>query len=145
MKCGKEKKLNKFYTSASGVLGVTNKCKKCERDYSRSASGVIRLIYSNQKITSKKRGHTPPQYSQQQLKDWLLDNEKFTYIYNHWVYSNYEQDLKPSIDRLDIIKGYSFDNIQVLTWAENRDKGKIERSESINKHEDKIRSLMRGE
>jgi len=31
--------------------------------------------------------------------------------------------MKPSIDRINNNKGYSFDNIQIMTWAENKAKG----------------------
>ena len=40
-KCGKEKKLSKFYKSKSGRLGVASKCKKCELMYGRSVDKVV--------------------------------------------------------------------------------------------------------
>ena len=40
-------------------------------------------------------------------------------LFLKWQSSNYKRNLAPSIDRKDDTKGYSFENITVMTWKEN--------------------------
>jgi len=46
----------------------------------------------------------------------------FEELYNNWVKHGYDKWYKPSVDRLNDDKGYSFSNIQLVTWKENSDK-----------------------
>lgn len=85
---------------------------------------MISQIYDGQKYTSKKRGHTPPSYTKQELKEWILQQENFSILFNLWKESGFNMNNKPSIDRLDDDKPYSFSNIQLMTWKENNDKPK---------------------
>jgi hypothetical protein len=41
-----------------------------------------------------------------------------------WVKSGYLKDLVPSINRIDPSKGYTIDNMEWITWKENRSKAK---------------------
>lgn len=86
----------------------------------------IHILYSQRRV-SKQRGHSPPEYSKQEFIDWCLKSEKFQTLYKNWVASGFETKLAPSIDRINCKIPYSFDNIQVMTWKENRDKGHLER------------------
>ena len=45
-----------------------------------------------------------------------------------WEESNYCPSKKPSFDRLNPLCGYSFENIQLKTWGENRKKADWEKS-----------------
>ncbi|MFH1327370.1 MAG: hypothetical protein ABIH76_00735 [Candidatus Bathyarchaeota archaeon] len=40
--------------------------------------------------------------------------------------SNYNKQLKPSLDRIDCKKGYTVKNTQMITWAENRYKQSLD-------------------
>ena len=53
-------------------------------------------------------------------------------LYNEWVTSGYDKYAKPSLDRIDDYKGYSFDNIQLMTWGENDTKGSLDVRNGIN-------------
>lgn len=64
------------------------------------------------------------------IKTWKLQIElerikndiPYYELYNNWVDSWYIKDLRPSIDRIDNYKWYSYDNIQLMTWKENNEK-----------------------
>ena len=123
-KCGVVKPLAVFSVKANGKAHSWCKgcCNESVRRISRTKEGVVTKIYSAQKFKSIKRGHVPPLYTKQELKDWLFSQENFHVIHLEWVSSNYNTDLKPSVDRLDDYKPYSFDNIRLVTWKENRTK-----------------------
>lgn len=81
---------------------------------------MFRRIYADQNKNSKRRGHKKPKYTKQQLMDWCIKETEFIKIYINWCKSGFVKDLKPSIDRKENDKGYSFDNIRVTTWDDNR-------------------------
>jgi hypothetical protein len=80
---------------------------------------VIRVIYKAQQRHNRLRGHGPMPYSKEELSLWLYDNG-FKNLYDKWVKSDYKKDEKPSVDRVNDHKGYSFDNISLGTWFDNR-------------------------
>lgn len=90
--------------------------------YTKSVKGVIIYIWHHQIRNCKQRNHPLPTYSFQELYDWCLQVSDFMYIYMNWVNSNYDPELKPSINRLDNNKTYSLDNIEVITWKSNKEK-----------------------
>lgn len=93
--------------------------------WNRSIDGKIYTIYFRQLKSSEVRSHTPPKYNFLEFKNWCIKNPTFQYLYKNWVENNYITDLAPSIDRIDDSKGYSFKNIRVCTWKENRNKKPI--------------------
>lgn len=108
--------------------GHLNKCKECTKkdvknrgwreDY-KTEKGVIRTIHKTQNLHSGRRGHGPVQYSKAELSEWLYGNG-FKGIYLKWRDSGFNKDLKPSVDRIDDFIPYSFDNIRLGTWLDNR-------------------------
>lgn len=125
-KCNKEKDISEFYKHPATADGYLNKCKECTKkdvknnktDYDLTEKGVIRVIYRTQKSNRVKRGLSLPEYTKEELKDWLYNNG-FKKFYDDWVFSGYIKDKKPSVDRIDTNKGYSLDNIRLVTWREN--------------------------
>lgn len=91
-------------------------------EFYRSPRGKASHIYSFQVDKSKARNHEPPKYTREELIDFLLNSEIYLTLFNQWKESGYLRDLAPSVDRLDDYETYSFDNIQVITWAENNKK-----------------------
>ncbi len=90
-----------------------------DKDYYRSFKGVLTLTYSKQRQRSRSRGHPAPAYTKLELGDWLIKNKSFKELWKVWVASGYLTSLKPSVDRLDDSKGYSFENIQLVTVKHN--------------------------
>ena len=44
-------------------------------------------------------------------------------------------DYKPSFDRIDNTKDYSFDNLQIMTWRENNAKGRRECMKAVRQYD----------
>jgi hypothetical protein len=90
----------------------------------QSKEDLLKQIYTLQKRNSKKRGHKPPAYSFGAFRDWALKDRAFLELWNSWVDSDYNQELRPSCDRIMDNHGYSFENIQWVTFRENISKPK---------------------
>jgi hypothetical protein len=78
-------------------------------------------VYSEQKNSSKRRGHSMPFYTIDELWEWTNATPKFKELWKAWK-STGNRWHKPSIDRLDDFKPYSLDNIQWVTWEYNNKK-----------------------
>lgn len=132
--CKKELSISSFGIQKGRYLN--HQCKKCHtsntQSNQRSLIGFIGRIYSRQKACSTRRGYLPPSYSLLELKEYLLSRPIYERLHAEWVESGYKRDKSPSCDRLDDYKGYSFDNIRVTTWEENRKKGSKDRLNGIN-------------
>ena len=63
-------------------------------------------------------------------REWLSEFsqcKKFDRLYDEWVRSDYKKEFKPSLDRILCKKGYLVNNVQWLSWSENRYKQTMER------------------
>ena len=125
-KCKEHKSKTLFGKRKEALDNLTSQCVSCRQDATRkwkkTKLGIISVIYSNQKIHSKTRGHRPPEYTKQELKEWLFSQPKFHEIYSEWVNSNYKRRLTPSVDRKHDDIHYCFSNIQIITWYANMQK-----------------------
>ena len=135
--CKNKFSLNEFYENSTYVDGYTLDCKTCFRKITqankRTKVGVVSKIYYTQVRKSKLRNHLKPNYSKDELIEWVLKQENFEKIYHNWVSSGYDTKLVPSIDRLDNEKSYCINNIQIVTWCENDKNGHDERRNGVYK------------
>jgi hypothetical protein len=108
-----------FYKQSSSSDGLQSDCKDCKLKSFRSKHGVIGRMYTSQKQSSKRRKHPMPNYSKNELIEWVLGQSDFLVLYENWVLSDYDKKMIPSCDRLNDSKPYTFDNIRLVTWQEN--------------------------
>lgn len=105
-------------------------CKQCKnelhKEWKRTKEGHATKLFYNQCYNSKRRNHPKPTYSKQEFIEWLFSNDDFHTMYDNWVDSGFKKDNSPSIDRADPSLGYSFENIQLMTWHDNNIKGRSE-------------------
>lgn len=135
-----EKSASEFSQRSGKYKGLASYCKPCivirsQSWYNRNGlrkgtrsnkvskmNSIFRMIhdiYNTQRGSSRKRGHALPKYSSEELMSWACGQEKLYSLYQNWISSGKVKDLKPSIDRLNDETGYSFENIQLVTWRQN--------------------------
>jgi len=131
--CNNCKTFSEFYKSGKYLHSY---CKYCfikkRKDHRRTVRGVVYKIYSHQKLHSKDRGDILPNYTKEELFIWATNQDLFYVLYNNWIKGNYTKELVPSFDRLDDYKPYTLDNLQLMTWAENKKKGEKDKINGIN-------------
>lgn len=88
--------------------------------YLKTAHGVIQTIVHSQRSSSKKRGQELPVWSVDEFYTYALADSSFCKLYSEWVKSGHNRDLKPSVDRIDCLLPYTWDNIQFMTAYENK-------------------------
>jgi hypothetical protein len=99
--------------------------------YYKREKSVINRMYAQQKLRNLRKFGIELSYTKQQLEVWLYKNGYYN-LYVNWVNCGYQRDLAPSVDRLDDYKGYSLDNIRLVTWLDNRNKGAKDVRSGIN-------------
>jgi len=82
--------------------------------YRRTKKGVLTNMYHHMKSRHN------IDFSLQEFHSMYLTDRKFIRLFNDWTKSNYNKQLKPSLDRIDNRKHYYAGNINMMTWAENR-------------------------
>lgn len=94
--------------------------------YRRTSKGLIRNLFSHIKERSFKKGWTVS-FSSEEFYYWVINNERFETIYSAWCESGFLKSFRPSVDRIDCRKGYVYENMQIVTYQFNRDKGDKEK------------------
>jgi hypothetical protein len=134
--CNKSKELSEFYDCNNSSDGLMRMCKECDKnkakEYRRTLNGLITNIYGNQVTRSKVKSFPPPEYTKQELTEWLFNETNIRELFAKWVDSGFKKMTVPSIDRLDDYLPYSFDNIRLTTWKINKQKGFDDRKNGIN-------------
>lgn len=87
--------------------------------YKRTMKGVLTTLYAGSVQKSKRRGHAAPSYTSEEFLNKYLTDITFLHIYQNWAIEGFHTMLKPSIDRLDNTKPYTWDNIQLVDWKTN--------------------------
>lgn len=134
--CLLPKDLSEFNKHKRNKDGLQYICKSCDllaaKIYARTKNGVATTIYRDQKTSSKRRNHDIPDYTKSVFSNWLFSQSEFHRLYDLWVASGYLKMKKPSCDRKNDYAPYTLDNIQLMTWQENFNKGHTDRKNGTN-------------
>jgi len=121
--CDKNKSILEYSFDGKNIRSQCDECLKMfALARTRTKKGLVGRIYNDQKASSKRRGHKPPAYTVEELRQVFRDSPTANKMFKAWVNSGYKKGLRPSIDRLDDSYGYNLGNIQLMTWDENRAK-----------------------
>lgn len=141
LKCKQEKDSADFYPCKNSKDNLGFVCRECikiqGKKYRNSLIGLIKKTYKNQVFSSRKRGHPPPDYTEEEFTIWFIRQDDFLELFGNWVASGFDSKLKPSGDRLDDYKPYSFDNLRLVTWGENENKACHDIRNGINNKKSK--------
>lgn len=148
-KCGRVKPLSEFYKHKRMADGHLNKCKECAKndvrvnyvakadyyhEYDRvrqrkNKRRILSLRYNG--IVDRSTGRASRKYdvegkpylTKDEWNKWCDEtSEKFDKLYRIWEASGFERRYCPSVDRIDNSKGYTKDNLQWLSVADNSSK-----------------------
>lgn len=119
-RCDQSLPLSEFTQNLDGKHKKSSICKHCNAAKRRSIVGAISKSYYHQLENCRYRGYSYPTYSKQELIDKYSKDPMYLQLHQAWMQSGYTRKLTPSFDRIDDHKSYSFDNLQVVTWAENK-------------------------
>jgi len=123
--CEKRLQITDFHKKHSNKDGYAVRCKRCHGiKYTKAdPRRVFAKIYGSQIDHSVTRGHVAPDYTLDQLKDWVDRQPNAHQLWNGYVTSGYDRWARPSVDRVDNSKPYTLDNIRLMTWKENHQNG----------------------
>jgi hypothetical protein len=88
------------------------------KERKRTSFQKQQTIYGNMSSHQKKRGHGSMPFTLKEFRKWL-NNNGWDKLYKTWKESGFEKTQAPSIDRLDNSKGYTFEDMELVTWKEN--------------------------
>ena len=121
--CKVERPYADFRKRKTALDGKRSQCKFCEdsikREKDRTKLGKAKRIALQQHHSAKRRGHSLPSYTREELVEWLFSLEKYHILYDRWKRSGFIKSLAPSVNRIDPNKSYTMDNIELITWGEN--------------------------
>jgi len=117
--CDTKKSLDSFTKAKHKLFKLRSGCKECKLAYTRTIEGLLSQVYRSQRASSKRRKHPMPNYTREELSVWMHENG-LEALYEDWVTSGYKKSLRPSTDRIDSLKPYTLDNLELVTWKENQ-------------------------
>jgi len=95
---------------------------KNTQKYRKTPKGLLTNIYQRIKNRCLKYEYSLD-FTLKDIHILFLNDKKFIKLFKFWEKNGYKYYDVPTIDRIDAYKGYEKNNIQILSWLENRKKG----------------------
>lgn len=111
-----------YWAALDSILSKTMELRKID-NFKKTPKGVLTNTYHRHKQRQRDKGRGKLDYSLKEFHNIFLNNIYFLKLFEDWKNSNFNKMLYPSFDRINPLKGYSLDNLQLMTWAQNRNKG----------------------
>ena len=99
--------------------------RKIYQDYRKSKIRFPSYLRSLIKRRARGKNLSEELSSLKIFREWMYANS-YEELFDNWASSDYDAMLKPSVDRLDSYKGYTYNNIQLGTWRQNLDNAQID-------------------
>lgn len=96
--------------------------------YRKTPKGLLTNLYHKMKERNIKKGFGKLPFSLTEFHKLYIESDIYLLIFNNWAENGYAFYKRPSIDRKNPNMGYELNNIQMMTWEENRRKGDKENS-----------------
>lgn len=96
------------------------------RRWRLSFKGLSANLYAKILERSRRNNKDNSQFTLAEFREWLSKTDIHR-LYGRWKEYGYKTNQRPSVDRIDPLRGYTFDNIQIITAEENRKKGDEEK------------------
>ena len=113
------------------------------KKYERTKKGKLMRTYRNMQSRVlgilKKKAHLYEGLSilpRRDFYDWAMSSSDFHKLFDEWVASGYKCGSSPSVDRIDISKGYTLDNMQWLSHSENSSRASRQRLQPLKSRPD---------
>jgi len=134
--CGILKSVNEFGNHKLAKDGLQQNCKICQniivKNYFKTKDGLILSMYLSQKKRSIAKNYPLPSYTRDELRLWLFEQPLFHKLFFIWENTGYQRALIPSCDRISDNLPYTFNNLQLMTYAENLRKHCVDVRNGIN-------------
>lgn len=70
----------------------------------------------------KRKSFEKENFTNVEFLEWIMNHDDYRRLYTEYINNDRDRNIAPSVDRLDDYKSYSFDNIRLTTWKNNKDK-----------------------
>lgn len=107
-------------------MATPTKIRENTQRWRQTYKGLTANLYAKILERSRRNNRDNAQFNLGEFREWLSQTDIHR-LYGRWQRSGYKTDRRPSVDRIDPLRGYTFDNMQVITAKENRIKGDSEK------------------
>lgn len=136
-KCNETKPVDQFYIDVRLKSQRTSKCKACadaaavaryHADKS-TPQGFARVLYQNMLARVRGQARNGKRYAglpilpRDEFMAVALSSPEFLRLHSAWIACGRQRLMAPSVDRIDSDSGYLRDNIQFVSWEQNKRKG----------------------
>ena len=107
------------------------------QNYRKSKKGVLTNTFQHIKERCSKYNRELD-FDLKWLHERFITDPYFIECYEKWISSGMCLNDRPTVDRMDHKKGYLKNNVQILTWKQNRDKSNSEQVQIKSKKISKL-------